>query len=58
MVRQASWLCAILIVTQSGALLADSGMPNLEFNGFGTLGVVRSDERGIVMTGVLKLIAA
>ncbi len=45
MVRQAIWLCAILIVTQSGALLADSGMPNLEFNGFGTLGVVRSDER-------------
>ena len=45
MVRQASWLCAILIVTQSGALLADSGLPNLEFNGFGTLGVVHSDER-------------
>lgn len=45
MVRQAIWLCAILIVTQSGALLADSGLPNLEFNGFGTLGVVHSDER-------------
>lgn len=45
MVRQATWLCAILIVTQSGALLADSGLPNLEFNGFGTLGVVHSDER-------------
>ena len=45
MVRQATWLCAILIVTQSGALLADSALPNLEFNGFGTLGVVHSDER-------------
>ena len=45
MVRQATWLCAILIVTHSGALLADSGLPNLEFNGFGTLGIVHSDER-------------
>jgi hypothetical protein len=44
MVRQATWLCAILIVTQSGALLADETLPNLEFNGFGTLGVVHSDE--------------
>lgn len=45
MVRQAIWLCAILIVTQSGALYADSTLPDLEFNGFGTLGVAHSDER-------------
>ena len=45
MVRQVTWLCAILIVTQSGALLADNSLPNLEFNGFGTLGVVHSDEQ-------------
>lgn len=45
MARQATWLCAILIVTQSGVLLADSALPNLEFNGFGTLGIVHSDER-------------
>ena len=45
MVRQATWLCAISIVTQSSALLADSALPNLEFNGFGTVGVVHSDER-------------
>lgn len=45
MVRQANWLIIILIVTQSGALLADDTLPNLQFNGFGTLGVVHSDER-------------
>lgn len=45
MVRQVTWLFAILIVTQSGALIADSSLPNLEFNGFGTLGVVHSDEQ-------------
>ncbi|MBT2774951.1 porin [Halomonas sp. ISL-60] len=51
MVRQATWLCVILIVLQSGALLADSTLPDLEFNGFGTLGVVHSDERNADFVG-------
>lgn len=45
MERQAIWLCVILIICQSGVLLADNTFPNVEFDGFGTLGIVHSDER-------------
>tara|TARA_R110002012_G_scaffold9164_9_gene42066 strand:- start:2448 stop:3677 length:1230 start_codon:yes stop_codon:yes gene_type:complete len=45
MVKQASWLCAMMILIYSSELLADNVSPSVKFNGFGTLGITHSDER-------------
>lgn len=72
MVRQATWLCAILIVTQSGACLPTAVCLtwNLMVSARWALFTLMSETltslltpllqkvQGIVMTGALKLIAA
>jgi len=41
--RQFVWSCAISLAVYSGATMADTSLPSVTLNGFGTLGVMHSD---------------